>query len=69
VTVAGPDARYAWTKSDAPDAVRIIRQIDQKAMQRDLFDSMKGKPTRLIGRPARESQPRSLPQNPGHGAN
>jgi len=50
VTVGGPDARYAWTKSDAPGGVRVIRQIDQKAMQRDLFDSMKGKPTRLVGR-------------------
>jgi chitodextrinase len=49
VSVAGPDNRYAWTKSDRPDAVRVIRQIDQKAMQIDLFNSMKGQPTRLIG--------------------
>ncbi len=47
--VAGPDQQYAWTRSDDPDAVHVIREIDQQAMQRDLFDTMKGKPTRLIG--------------------
>jgi hypothetical protein len=31
--------------------VRVIREIDQQAMQRDLFDSLKGKRTRLIGVP------------------
>ncbi|MBN1420860.1 MAG: PKD domain-containing protein [Planctomycetes bacterium] len=50
VTVGGPDAGYAWTRSDAPDAVRVIRRIDQRAMRRDLFDTMDGKPTRLAGR-------------------
>jgi hypothetical protein len=49
VEVGGPDEGYRWTKSDKPGAVRIIRQIDQKAMQLDLFHSMLGKPTRLIG--------------------
>jgi hypothetical protein len=29
----------------------VIREIDQQAMQRDLFDTMKGKPTHLIGVP------------------
>jgi hypothetical protein len=47
--VAGPDEDYAWHSSDARDAVHVIRQIDQRAMQRDLFDTIKGKPTRLIG--------------------
>jgi len=51
VTVAGPDQQYAWTRSADPNAVRVIREIDQQAMQRDLFDTMKGKPTRLIGVP------------------
>jgi hypothetical protein len=51
VTVAGPDQQYTWTRSDDLDAVRVIREIDQQAMQRDLFDSMKGKRTRLIGVP------------------
>jgi hypothetical protein len=49
VTIAGPDQEYAWTPSDDPNAVHVIREIDQQAMQRDLFDTMKGKPTRLIG--------------------
>jgi chitodextrinase len=51
VTVAGPDRQYSWTRSDDPHAVHVIREIDQQAMQRDLFDTMKGKPTRLIGVP------------------
>ena len=49
VTIAGPTERYAWTRSDDPLAVRVIREIDQQAMQRDLFDTMKGKATRLVG--------------------
>jgi hypothetical protein len=49
VTVAGPAAGYRWTKSASPTSVRVIRQIDQQAMQRDLFQTMKGQPTRLLG--------------------
>jgi hypothetical protein len=49
VDVAGPDHDYAWTRSEDPAAVRVIRDIDQRAMQRDVFDSMQGNPTRLIG--------------------
>jgi inosine-uridine nucleoside N-ribohydrolase len=48
VVVAGPQNGYRWTRTDQPTAVRVIRQIDQKAMQLDLFNSMKGQPTRLI---------------------
>jgi inosine-uridine nucleoside N-ribohydrolase len=51
VTVAGPDGQYTWTRSDDPNSVHVIREIDQQAMQRDLFDTMKDKPTRLIGVP------------------
>jgi len=51
VTVAGPDTDYRWTKTDQPGSVRVIRQIDQKAMQQDLFNSMKGRPTKLVGLP------------------
>ena len=47
VTVAGPEQSYRWTKSDTPTTVRVIRQIDQKAMQLDIFNSMKGSPTKL----------------------
>ena len=53
VTIAGPDQGYRWTKADQPTPVRVIRQIDQEAMKRDLFDTLKGKPTRLIGVPAK----------------
>lgn len=49
VTIAGPESNYKWTKTAAPSPVRVIRQIDQKAMQLDIFQSMKGKPTPLIG--------------------
>jgi len=54
VTVAGPDQGYRWTRTDQPTTVRVIRQIDQEAMKRDLFDTLKGKPTRLIGVPAKQ---------------
>ncbi len=54
VTVAGPKGGYRWTKTDQPTSVRVIRQIDQEAMKRDLFDTLKGKPTRLIGVPHSE---------------
>ena len=49
VTVAGPQQGYRWTKTDAPSNVRVIRQINQKAMQLDLFNTMKSKPTPMIG--------------------
>jgi hypothetical protein len=48
VVVAGPQNGYRWTRTKQPTAVQVIRQIDQKAMQRDLFESMKGQPTRLL---------------------
>lgn len=48
ITVAGPKEGYRWTKADQPTSVRVIRQIDQKAMQLDLFDTMKGRPTKLL---------------------
>lgn len=49
VHVAGPDEGYRWKPTDNKDGVRVIREIDHKAMQQDLFDTMKGKPTHLIG--------------------
>jgi hypothetical protein len=54
VVVAGPEGGYRWTKSDKPTPCRVIRQIDQEAMKRDVFDTMKGKPRRLIGVPTAE---------------
>ena len=49
VTVGGPNEGYRWTKAAKPGSVRVIRQIDQRAMQLDLFNSMKGRPTNLVG--------------------
>ena len=56
VVVAGPKGGYRWTKTDGPTPVRVIRQIDQEAMKRDVFDTMKGKPQRLIGAPRGEGE-------------
>ncbi len=49
VTVAGPEQGYRWTKTTELSNVRVIREIDQKAMQLDLFNTIKGNPTRMIG--------------------
>jgi hypothetical protein len=49
ITVAGPEQDYGWTRSDESGTVRVIREIEQRAMQRDLFGTMQGNPTRLIG--------------------
>ncbi len=49
VSVAGPDRGYRWTKTGAHTIVHVITQIDQEAMKTDIFGTMKGKPTRLIG--------------------
>jgi hypothetical protein len=48
VVVAGPENGYRWTRSEQPTPVQVIREIDQRAMQRDLFESMKGRPTQLL---------------------
>jgi chitodextrinase len=47
VVVGGPKEGYRWTRTDQPTSVRVIRQIDEKAMQLDLFNTMKGKPVGL----------------------
>lgn len=52
VLVAGPKKGYRWSVTDGPTTVRVIRQIDQKAMQLDIFNTMKGKKQHLIGAPA-----------------
>jgi hypothetical protein len=49
VTVGGPAEEYGWANSAVPTSVRVIRQIDQQAMRDDLFQTMKGQPTRLLG--------------------
>jgi inosine-uridine nucleoside N-ribohydrolase len=54
VNVAGPKGGYRWTQTDAPTSVRVVRQIDTAAMKRDIFDTLKGTPRRLIGAPAKK---------------
>jgi chitodextrinase len=56
VTVAGPDEDYAWTRSEEPTSVRVIREIGQEAMKQDIFRTIKGSPTKLVGVPARTAE-------------
>jgi PKD repeat protein len=49
VTVGGPKEGYRWRKADAGASVRVIRQIDSQAMKLDIFETIKGQATRLIG--------------------
>ncbi|MFQ6098155.1 MAG: nucleoside hydrolase [Armatimonadota bacterium] len=51
VVMTSPGREYRWKKADGPSSVRIIREIDERAMKRDIFTTMKGSPTRLIGAP------------------
>lgn len=45
--VLGPDQQYRWKQVDSPTNVYIIRDIDEKAMKVDFFDTLNGKPTAL----------------------
>ena len=51
IIVGGPEAGYRWRRTDKPGSVRVIRDIDQQAMKRDLFETIKKRPTRLLGAP------------------
>jgi len=42
LVVGGPDKGYRWTKTERATSVRVIRQIDQRAMKEDIFETMKG---------------------------
>lgn len=53
VSVAGPEQKHAWSTSEGPSNVRVIRQIDQEAMKQDIFETIKGRARKLIGAPAR----------------
>jgi len=52
VAIGGPEKDYRWTgvSREKMDA-RVIRQIDQEAMKREIFDTLNGKPRPLIGVP------------------
>lgn len=58
----GPAEGYRWTKSASPTSMRVIRQIDHQAMQRDIFNTLDGRPTRLLG-VARSTQTTQKPDN------
>jgi inosine-uridine nucleoside N-ribohydrolase len=45
--VLGPDQEYRWQKVDSATNVTIIREIDHKAMKKDFFNTLNGKPTAL----------------------
>jgi len=49
VTVAGPEEKHAWKTAQGPTAVHVIRQIDQQEMKQDIFETIKGRPRRLLG--------------------
>jgi acetyl esterase len=48
VVVSGPENKYRWGHSDSPTNVKLIREIDQQAMKEDIFNTLKGKPQRLL---------------------
>lgn len=49
VGIAGPENGYRWIPADSESVVRVIRTIDETAMKRDLFETLKGRPIRLHG--------------------
>jgi inosine-uridine nucleoside N-ribohydrolase len=40
-----------WTKAPTPSTVRVVTEIDAAAMKSDLLNTLRGKPTQLLGRP------------------
>ncbi len=49
ITVLGTSEQHRWLRASGESPVLLIRQIDQAAMKQDIFDTMKGKPHRMIG--------------------
>ena len=47
VTVNGLEDGYRWHKTEGESPVKVIREIDQGAIKKDIFDTLKGKPTPL----------------------
>jgi len=48
VEVTGPENDYRWVESDSSSTVRLIWDIDGEAMKTDLFNTLNGRPTKLI---------------------
>lgn len=49
VQVNGPDQNYTWRHIEGPSNVRLIMDIDGKAMKNDLFNTLNGHPEKLKG--------------------
>ncbi len=49
VQVNGPDQDYTWRHIEGPSNVRLIMDIDGKAMKNDLFNTLNGHPRELKG--------------------
>ncbi len=47
VVVGGIEQHFRWHKTDRSTSVRVIRDIDQAAMKKDIFDTLNGKPQRI----------------------
>ncbi len=50
VRVQGPREGYRWVKAEGTSKVLVVRQIDQEAMKKDIFATLKGKCRSLIGK-------------------
>ena len=48
VKVTGPENDYKWVESDSSSNVYLIWDIDGEAMKTDLFNTLNGRPTKLI---------------------
>ncbi|MHC4200487.1 MAG: PKD domain-containing protein, partial [Planctomycetota bacterium] len=51
VIVNGPEKGYRWEAGTGPGTVKLIRRIRHAEVKRDIFDTMKDRPTKLKGRP------------------
>ena len=48
VKVSGPENDYKWVESDSSSNIYLIWDIDGEAMKTDLFNTLNGRPTKLI---------------------
>ena len=56
VVVGGLADQLRWKGTDEPTRVRVIREIDQAAMKKDIFDTLNGKPRNMIRNPSRGNE-------------
>jgi len=48
VKVFGPNQDYRWERVEEPASMHVVRDVDENAMKKDFFDTLNGKPTRLV---------------------